>query len=448
MEEKREYYDLTSYQKVMYFALKYSPRKSIINIGASLWFEENIDTKLLEEAIYLAISRMDAMNLRLVKIGKVEKQYFSKEKPGKIQEVDCRNMTKEEVIKKMDKWTATSMKHKDCELYQFIILNLANDCTALYLKINHVIMDAWGLTVFTKDIIDIYCALQHHKELPSPPEPFLPILEKDLEYDTSERREKDFQFLKEKFEITPKFASINEKTIGKPYRLVSLRLKSKQKIYTLPKAKVDIIKDFCAKQRLSPQILFILASQCYFFMLNNQNESFIYNVVARRSTAARKKAGGMMINIMPLRIECPKNLTFLEGCNKLISEQLNSFRHSDFPFEYISDYIKTKHAKGNKRAIFTDLSLTYQLGKIDTEEELKFTTRPHSNGCSGVGVYLTIMDAADLGTLDFIFEYNIACCNEELVSKMYYEMLKVIELGIDSPESTLEEIMDKIKSKS
>ena len=65
--ENIKYYDLTLSQNVMYFDLKYSPKKNIVNIGTALWIEEEIDIDLLEKALYKSIWRMDALRLRLKK---------------------------------------------------------------------------------------------------------------------------------------------------------------------------------------------------------------------------------------------------------------------------------------------------------------------------------------------------------------------------------------------
>ena len=65
--ENIKYYDLTLSQNVMYFALKYSPKKNIVNIGPALCIDEEIDIDLLEKALYKSILRMDALRLRLKK---------------------------------------------------------------------------------------------------------------------------------------------------------------------------------------------------------------------------------------------------------------------------------------------------------------------------------------------------------------------------------------------
>lgn len=446
MEDKVKYYDLTMEQDIMLFALRYSFKKSMVNIGSSFWFEESMDIELLEKAIYMSINRIDALRLRFVKVGKKYKQYVSEAEPKKIEIVDLSKLTEEEINNKFTKWTSIPLKYKDAEAYDIKIVKIPDNKIAVHFKINHVALDAWGLTIFGKDILGVYVALRDGKELPQPPEPFVPIIEKELAYQDSERYKSDFQFWKDYYKDKPTYCSIDGKNLEKPYRKVNMfKVASKLKVYTLPKDKVDIIKSFCYENKISPQILFLLAARCYFSMVNNYKEEVVIcNVSGRRSSAKVKYSTGMLINLILFRVNCSNNITFLEACNKIAEDQLKLFRHGDFPYQEVTSYVKKTYYK-NDFASFSDMALTYQLGKIVSEDSIKFKVKTHSNGASGVGIYLTIMDLSDEGTLDFHFEYNLAQTSIELVSKIYFEMLKVIEYGIKSPTSTLLEIMNSIE---
>ena len=75
---------------------------------------------------------------------------------------------------------------------------------------------------------------------------------------------------------------------------------------------------------------------------------------------------------------------------------------------------------------------------------LKARVQNYSNGSSGIPVYLTIIDVLGTGNLDFMFEYNLAMASEEIVDKLYDQMIKSIEIGIASPNKTLREIISEI----
>ena len=56
----------------------------------------------------------------------------------------------------------------------------------------------------------------------------------------------------------------------------------------------------------------------------------------------RKRAGGMMVNNLQLKVECPYGLSFKEACEKLTKEQFELYRHGDFPYQLAHDYVLNK----------------------------------------------------------------------------------------------------------
>ena len=126
----------------------------------------------------------------------------------------------------------------------------------------------------------------------------------------------------------------------------------------------------------------------------------------------------------------------------IMIDQAKLFRHGDYPYQRVVDFIQ-KNA-GIKTGNFTDLSFTYQAAKVGSENMFKAKVQNYSNGVSGISIYLTIMDALGTGNLDFLFEYNLALASEEIVDKLYDQMIKSIEIGIASPNKTLREIISEI----
>ena len=439
---ERKYYDLTPSQNLMYFALKFIPEKNVVNIGTVVWFHENIDCELLKVAAYKAIWRMDALRLRLKKGKGQIKQYVSEEEPKEIKIEDYSNYSKGDIDEILEKWTSTPFKYKDKELYDVSIIKGSENVTGLYIKVNHVVMDAWGLTVYAKDVINIYLAMKDGKELPEEPAKFVPLIEKDLEYMNSKRMQKDYEFIKEKWKTPAVFSSVEPKYVGKRYRPNNLSFKGKQKVMTLDKSSVARINEFCRANRISQQTLFILGSQIYFYKLNNTDKSMVNSVLARRSSMDRKRAGGMMVNNLQLKVECPYGLSFKEACEKLTKEQFELYRHGDFPYQLAHDYV-LKQA-GIKSGLLTDFTITYQPAKIFTDNRIKAKVQNYFNGSASMNLYLTIMDTLDSGELDFMFQYKVAVVSDEIVDELYRVMIKAVEIGIKCPTKTIGEIIDEI----
>ena len=91
---------------------------------------------------------------------------MSTEEPKKVKVVDFTNLSKEQIDKKLTDWTGTAFKYKDLEMYDITIIKAKDNLIGVYVKVNHVAMDAWGLTVFIRDVMDVYAAMRDNKELP------------------------------------------------------------------------------------------------------------------------------------------------------------------------------------------------------------------------------------------------------------------------------------------
>lgn len=441
----KKYYDLTFSQKVMYYTLRYSPKKNLMNICTSLWFKEEIDIDLLKKALLISLNRIDALNIHLTEINKNIKQYLSDEKYRDIEVLDYSDKSIEEIKQEFNKRACVEMKWKDCNLIDVVIAKVPENRVALCVVVNHVIADAWGLTVFMNDALEVYLSLREGKDLPEKPASFLKVIEEELKYTDSQKMKDDEEYWKSVFDEAPSYSSVNRKNVGKKYGRVGLDFTSTAKIIILPKEEVQVINDYCKKNRISPQVLYLLAMYCYLSMLNNKEHLLINNSLSRRSSIDVKRASGMMVNVIELFIKCKRSMTFEEACDSIAEVQLGAFKHGDYPYGNVIEFIKNKYVRGilKKGIIFADATLTYQLGKVKTEEPLDFDIMYHSNGASGMRLYLTIMDIADSGSLQFIYEYQIKALDEEDIINIHSFIIRIIKTGIKNPEMTLQQIIEE-----
>ena len=152
-----------------------------------------------------------------------------------------------------------------------------------------------------------------------------------------------------------------------------------------------------------------------------------------------------MVNSLPFKVTCSRNDSFINTCNKLMMDQMMLFKHGDFSYQDIMMYVKKKYPVENTAYSYSDMCFTYQLAKVNSASNIKYDIKNYSNGTSAMGLYLTIMDISDEGTLDFLFEYTISVVKEENVDEIYKLMIEVIELGISSPDASIGEILDLVK---
>ena len=199
MEERKEnkVYPLTSAQKLHYYSMKYCPKKQVLNIGTSLTIQVELQWDVLKECIREAIQRCEAMRVQFGedKDGNVY-QYVLEEQVAEIKHFDFGHWREEDAHNKMTEWTSTPFEMYDSPMYEVVMIKMPENFHGVYLKVNHLIMDAQSLIVFMKDVMELY-STRVYTDIPVPKEmsSYIKQLEKDLAYEAgTNAAQKDREF--------------------------------------------------------------------------------------------------------------------------------------------------------------------------------------------------------------------------------------------------------------
>ena len=147
-------YPLTNTQKLHFYCLKYCPKKQVLNIGASLTIQVDLDREMLKKSIEEAISRCEAMRLRFAedKEGNTW-QYVVKQDDSFVEHFDFTGWTMEAAQKKMEEWTETPFPRFDSPMHHIVMIKLPDGFQGIYIAVDHMTMDAQSLIVFFRDAI-------------------------------------------------------------------------------------------------------------------------------------------------------------------------------------------------------------------------------------------------------------------------------------------------------
>lgn len=456
MEQPSEFYPLTQSQLLMFYNLKFSYKKAIVNICNTLHFDCDIDRDLMLQAVTLAMLRNKSASIRLRKMketdasGKtrtVVKQYFSDSPPHAFEFYSFDR--EEEMNAAIDKWSTTPFPNgaMDTQLYRVILFQKPDGRYAIYFCVNHIVFDAYSLMYTTTDMLDIYLALRDGKPMPAPLPSPLPAYEADWKYASGPQRDRDLAFWSDVFSEPLHFSDVNglgSKNFvkGQDYG-VTLRLwaiKGDHVNLKLPKEIVQKVDEYAASVRVSPQLLYLLALRGYMASVNGGMEDItLNNTIARRATKAQKHAGGTMVNAVAFRMNFSHDLTLGEACVEMQKLQSGYYRHGNLTTgDLLQIYMDRYHVPSCKG--FTTMSLTYQPYSVMGDESLPFHFTRHTNGAATQPLYLTIMALDQSGDLGCNYEYMTDYVNPECIHKMHQYLLKTVEAMVDHPEKTLREL--------
>ncbi|MBQ8783020.1 MAG: hypothetical protein IJZ57_04535 [Clostridia bacterium] len=458
-------YPISNSQQMMFLmSLKYGSGYPVNNIGCGYYWKGEMDIEIMKESIYEAIERCDTMRLRFAtdKKHKVV-QYVTEKSELKIEEWDYSDLTVDEAEHKLTEISRGNIPMFNCELHKIAIIKFADGYHGLFMKIQHLAMDAYSMKIFINDIIEIYLSKAKGEPYPKPMRPYIPVLEKELEYQESDKHEADRQYW---FDSLAKA----DEPIFTDY-MIDNRLKKQQAenpgqryadIHSgLPDADIfkksmsaedsEKIMNLCTEKGLSIFSVISMGVRTGLSCFNDNQEDVSFKmIINRRGTIAEKKSGGLRINFLPMRSIIKPEETFCDAVNKISEIQNEMYLHSSLSF---LETLKERHKSMPKSAKFDStydsFGLSYQpMMKVKSiDGEMAKTARSiwYNNGATMIPLYVTVMHRTVDGGLDFVFEYRHEPEAEYDLRILFKKIEQTLILGAQNHDITVGEILENIK---
>lgn len=456
-------YPLTAAQKLHYYSMKYCPKKQVLNIGSGLTIQVELQWDLLEKCIKEAIGRCEAMRVQFAedKDGNVY-QYVAKEAVEKIEHFDFSHWEEKDAHDKMTEWTSTPFELYDTPMYQIVMIKMPDNYHGMFVKVNHLIMDAQSLIYFFKDIIELYCS-EVYEEVPSPKEmaSYVKQLEKDLAYEagnTASQRDREF-FENLITSSEPIFTDIHgpakleaeRKRTGNPNQRAAINTSDNVDAnlanFELEEEPSAQLMKFCEEHHVSMTCLLLMGLRTYLQKENQVDDISVSTTIARRATLLEKRCGGTRIHSFPFRTIVSREDTFLEGVFKIRDMQNQYFRHANYsPSEYYAfrkQFYQLENGQTYEAMALTyqPLTMKYEGPGLENLGDIQYNVRRYSNSACAHTLYLTVSHRAT-GGLDFCFEHQTGVVTYEKLQEVYFYLCRILFRGIENPERTVGEIID------
>lgn len=457
-------YPITTSQQMMYLmSLKYGSGYPVNNIGYGYYWKGEMDKKIMTESIFEAISRCDTMRLRFVMGKKLAlHQYVTEKSELIVEKWNYSHLTYEEAEEKLLAFSRTNIPMFNCEVHRIAIVDFKDGYTGLFMRIHHLAMDAYSLKVFVKDIFDIYLHKTQGKPYPKPMRPYLPALEKELEYETSAEHEADCKYWYDSLakESEPIFTDfmidnrLKKQQIKHPeHRFADIHSGLPDAVsfkHSMSTEDSLMLLRMCEERNLSVFAAISMGVRTGLSCFNdNQKDVSFKMIINRRGTIAEKKSGGLRINFLPMRSIIEPTETFCGAIGRISEVQNEMYLHSRLAF---LETLKERHKSMPKDAKFDStydsFGLSYQpsmkLPAFDSQMEETARNVWYNNGATMIPLYVTVVHRTNDNGLDFIFEYRKEPEAEYDLKVLCSKIEKALAIGAENPDITVGEILDKI----
>ncbi|MBR3780865.1 MAG: hypothetical protein IKK63_06685 [Clostridia bacterium] len=453
-------YELTPPQEMIQFMLKYSFfHKQVTQIPESIIVKKDIDFDLMEKAFNIEIERNDCLRLRFFKEKGRIKQYFLSE--YRIENIPVLNFKSEqEHIDYLTDDARKPVKMLKGETFRVKFFRTHDNRCGVYVNIHHLVMDNAAVFTFFADLFAVYDSLKDGMAMPKPLGKYEDIIKKELAYAADpENFKQEEQAYREFMEKDgeplylgvegPKFLEAERKKkknpdIKAPSLFDPIHDKAELTKYSIPYEESQKIFKFMEDNGVSGECLVQLAMRLHVSKINNRhNDTYFIVLCPRRKTVSEKRAGGTLAAPLPQRIVLPENTTFREALEKMAEVQFWAFRHMDYPYlEYRALQQKMYNypaAAGASTMMFSWFPL--EAGSMNKWE---YEFEGYSLGRYIMVLYTFAMKDFHSGCLKLSCMHRTKFVSVEDINAFHKGTANALKLGVENPDMTLGEILDRI----
>ena len=453
-------YPLIPPQEMIQFMLKYSFfHKQVTQIPESIIVTKNIDFDVMKKAFNIEIERNDCLRLRFFKEkGKIMQYFLDEYKIDSIPVVEFKSEQE-----RIDCFTADARKPvrmlKDETFRVFFFRTHDNRC-GVYINIHHLVMDNAAVFTFFADLFAVYDSLTIGTDMPKPLGKYEDIIVKELAYvadpENLKREEKAYrEFFEKDGEPVylgvegPKFLEAERlkkknPNIKAPSLFDPIHDKAELTKYNIPYEDSCKIFDFMNENGISGECLVQLAMRLHVSKINNRhNDTYFIVLCPRRRTVKEKRAGGTLAAPLPWRIVLPEETTFREALEKMAEVQFWAFKHMDYPYlEYRS--LQQKMYNYSAAAGASTMMFSWFPLEANSMNNWEYEFEGYSLGRYIMVLYTFAMKDTHSGCLKLSCMHRTKFVSVEDIEALHLGTAKALKLGVENPDLTLGEIIDKI----
>jgi amino acid adenylation domain-containing protein/thioester reductase-like protein len=426
LHTEKQYYPLTHPQTGIWHMEKLYPSVSMGNICATMRILTDVDYHLLECAVNLVLEKNDALRLRVVEEMGQALQYVADYSYQKLEFFDF-SADINELYRWDESQNTMPFPVTDAALCYFAMVKVGPTDGGVYMKMHHLVADAWSMILCANQIIEFYTNLKEGMPiLPGDKPSFLAAIQTERCYQQSARFVKDRQFWLQKF------ADWQEATVLKNRKTGPIQTAARRKTLLLPQKLCNKIREHCEHNKVSEFSLFIAAVAMYINRVAGREDVTLGTTLLNRAGATEKETMGMFASIaVPLRLHITDDMN-LNGFLRSISQEIMKIlRHQKYPYDLLLSDVRER--LGTTDSLF-DVVVSYQNSKLvkrDAMDEL--VTRWHFNGHQIESLIINLNDRDQSGRLIIDYDYLSDMFYATEIEFIHQHIISLLWHALDNP---------------
>ncbi|WP_425552983.1 amino acid adenylation domain-containing protein [Gordonia caeni] len=333
--EQRDLFPLTPAQRGMWFADKLAADYSV-NIAQYIDIRHepgDLDVDLLVDCSYAVGRELETPYIRLAMVDGVPMQYVDFEYDQKIDLYDLR--AREDPVKAALAWINKEFRRPidliNDQLIVVAIIKVADDHTILYQRAHHLIVDGYAALTNLRRVLERYNAMRRGEEVAAKPVGTLAdIVAYEESYRTSTRRQTDRTYWQVRTQDLPERVTLAQSNTDAP-----LSFDNAVAGGTLANALQRDLELVAREMNSSVAVVLTAAFSAFLARMTGGDDIVLSLAVSGRTTARVRNSGGMVSNVLPIRLGGVRASTVAELIRSAQLELTGALRHQRYRTEDI-----------------------------------------------------------------------------------------------------------------
>ena len=395
-------FNLTDQQKNVWNSEMFYSGTNINSIGGYILIKQKVNLELLEKAANIYIEKNESTNYNFDLKDGSPIQYFKDYVPFKLKPISLDNIDDLNTI--TNKIVNEPFKTINSNLYKFKLFILPDGTGGIIAVFHHLIADAWSLSLFISEFIDIYSNLLKGNNSFNSYPAYSEYISSCENYENSSRFTKDKDYWDSVFASNPTLTYISRK------RDIT-NSNSSRTICSFEDSFYTRILDYCKIHKCSVYTFFMAIFSIYLAKINSSSSAILGTPVLNRSNFKEKNTSGMFVSNVPFKIDIDSNINFEDFLSKVSLNQSAIFRHQKYPYLKLLSDIKSKY---NISENLYDFVLSYQNARDNRDSsDINYisTWEPVSNIAESIEAHFYDMDGTGKANIYYYHQ------NEKFSSK-------------------------------
>lgn len=414
----KKYYKLTAPQENIYLREEYYNCTSINNISFTYCIHKKLDLNICQKVINNIIEYNEGLRLRITKQNNNIVQYISEFEKENIEIVNYFDKDMEFIKNEMAEDAKIPFDFYNNKLYKFKIYVLPNNRTGIYIKLHHIIADAWVCKILLKQFNNMYNNFNTEEEKTLIKYTYIDFINEEEKYYSSDLYKKDEKYWKEYLKEMPEAIQFKDSA-----------MKEKSNSIRFTKyISIDLSKEinlFCKNKKITPYSFFIAVYATYLKKTLGKSNFTIGTPLLNRKDYKERQTVGMFVSTIPLKIKINEEDTVEELVARISIDIKNALKHQRYPYSKMLEYAKKQNENINN---LFDTILSFQNMKPDKEYiDYRYNHFWNFSGNQQSSFEMHISDYNDKGQYLLNLDFKKDIINEKEMKLIFNRFVYLIE---------------------